>query len=206
MPMSRVLRFLGPVVALPLLFTSPLAAHANDYPNVTVTDPRPDVTPASQDMYQALKQGEALQCIDDGCQVTVAKVSITRAEKKYLHWPTLTVAKGVPQGPVSKRLMGDMQDGLFILPLPAAFRTRVIAKHVVSMKVLITAKSRFTAVESPDGTISNTKNVTHLSSWPDPDRSPKTQWGQGSRFGCQPLAHGDIIIGYVKFGQSCPKA
>lgn len=205
MRIHRALRLIGPVVVLPLLFTSPLAAHANDYPNVTVTDTRPDVTPAGQDMYQALKQGEALQCLEDGCAVTVAKVSITRAEKKYLHWPTLTIAKGVPQGPVSKRLMGDMQDGLFILPIPAAFRTRVIAKHVVAMKVLITAKSRFTDVESPDGTISNTKNVTHLSSWPDPRRSPKTQWGQGPRYGCQPLAGGDIMTGVVKFGQPCPK-
>jgi hypothetical protein len=207
MRMARSLRLLSPLVALPVLFTGAPAAHA-DYPHVTVVDDTPDVYPMGQDMYQALKQGEALQCStggDTGCKVTSAKLSITKAEKKYLGWSTQTIAKGVPQGPVSIRLNGSMQHDLFILPLPASFRKRVIAKHVVAMKVLITAHSKYSQVESPDGLISTTQNVTHLSSWPSPDSDPKTQWGQGSRFGCRPVAKGDITTGYVKFGGSCPK-
>lgn len=203
MRLTRALRFLSPVVALPVLFTGVPAAHA-DYPHVTVVDDDPDVYPVGQDMYQALKLGEALQCAFDGCKLTTATVSITKAEKKYLGWSSRTIAKGVPQGPVSERVQGSMEHDLFILPLPGSFRKRVIAKHVVSMKVLVTAKSRFTQLESPDGQISTTKNVTHLSTWPGPDDNPKTMWGQGSRFGCRPVARGGIIIGYVKFGQSCP--
>lgn len=167
-----------------------------------IQDPMSAAYPYGEDLYQALKQGQAFQCLNDSpCRIT-ATIKLSKGEKKYLGAPSRTVAHGKPVGPQTVGFQGDRQHGIYLLPLPSWFKKRIVAKHVVSMYVFITLTTFYEAQDPSDQ--EGLKMATFESVWPKPGNTSRFMEGQGTRYGCRTVAGGNITVGYVRQGQSCP--
>jgi hypothetical protein len=165
--------------------------------------------PVSDDLYKILNRGQPFQCDPKDCHIK-ATISITSAQMRYLGLHSKTLAQGSPDGPVTAVLGERRQHNLYFLKLPASVGRAIKRHHVVSMSVKIKGGATWTgpALDGGDGadvTARSAATQTFTSTWPDPDDLSRMQWGQGSRYGCAPKAGGTIIIGYLHFGQQCPK-
>lgn len=192
---QRVVRGLGLLAIVTGALLGGLPASAA--PGV-IQDTDSAAYPWGEDMYQALNQGQAFQCLNDTpCHIT-ATIKVSKGEAKYLGLSSRTLAHGKPVGPKTVGFNGDRQDGIYLLAFPSWLKKKIVAKHVVAMNVFITLTTFYSA---PD----DSGNMqTHESVWPTPGNTSRFLEGQGSRYGCRTVAGGNIILGYVHQGQSCP--
>lgn len=174
-----------------------------------IKDDQAAAYPSGNDLYQAMRDGQPFECQganDTPCHIT-AKVKITKSERRYLGLSSRTLASGTAKGPKTMTLGGQRHTDVYTLAFPTSLAKRLKAKHVVSMWVYITDDATYQGYppDSGDGSSSSsTATVTHESTWPNQGDTDRYLEGQGTRYGCRTVAHGDITLGYWHQGQSCP--
>jgi hypothetical protein len=207
--LPRVARLLLIVLAACCLFT-PASLGAATPPDHSTG------APVGDDLYVVLDRGQPFQCEPTSSSLTFpeceieARITITAAQAKVLGLKSRVLAHGTAKGPVTARIAGRREHNLYFLKIPAAIKRRIKARHIVTMKVVVIGSARWESPAVPAGESGTaTPAEPRTATWPDPDpddlNDRDTSWGQGSRYGCRPLAGGRMINGYEHFGQKCPK-
>ncbi len=193
----------GTIVAI----EAPVAAPA-------VASPRANLATVYQDMYAGLKQGIALTCDpqqiynaaqgvkgpEPTCTMKV-QVSLSTASARYLGLKSTVLTSGTMKGPTqaTSTLFPDQKgSNVYTLPFPTALVNAIKAKKVVAIALTITGTAAYDTASGRQ-----TEAIQFA-------RSKEDIFGQGKRFGCWPLGQGplagggDLIGGYLSYGQSCP--
>ena len=168
----------------------------------------------SDDTYKVLDRGVPFDCspppVDPSskavppCSIKV-RISLSEGAVRYLGLKSPVLAHGTAKGPATA-------EHLYFLKIPAAIGRRMKAKHVVALAVSVTGTAEYQVVSTTPGPgESSTSQVVDYTQTIDETGANRAVFGQGTRYGCFPIGQGplagggDLVIGYVKYGQTCPK-
>jgi hypothetical protein len=143
---------------------------------------------------------------------------LSRGAVRYLGLKSQTLASETAKGPVTAVVDGQRDQDVYFLTIPAAVGRRIKSKHVVAMSVSVTGSATYQTAECNAGNSGNSGNsgcvpgpvMNHTETISDTGAN-QDAFGQGTRYGCFPIGQGnlagggDLVIGYLKYGQRCPK-